>query len=155
MAVTLTISSPLIWRNRPRMSKTLSGWAFQFRRARRSTEKQHQIKSNSTIKWQIIHQYGVTFTILCEFGGAEYGGDPEGFFGASLEGQVGRQVGAAVEVLLTAGQTEVQALVTEGGIFITLAVGDRRGKKLRLLRFSSSYIERWYISTKYSSCGLP
>lgn len=59
-------------------------------------------------------------TVLCEFGGAEYRGHPEGFFGASLEGQVGRQVGAAVEVLFTAGQTQVQALVTEGGIFITL-----------------------------------
>lgn len=59
-------------------------------------------------------------TVLCEFGGAEYGGDPEGFFGAPLEGQVGRQVGAAVEVLLAAGQAEVQALVAEGGVFITL-----------------------------------
>lgn len=65
-------------------------------------------------------------TVLCEFGGAEYGGHPEGFFGASLEGQVGRQVGAAVEVLLTAGQAEVQALVAEGGVFITLKVGDKR-----------------------------
>lgn len=71
---------------------------------------------------------------MCEFGGAEYGGDPEGFFGASLEGQVGRQVGAAVEVLLTAGQTEVQALVTEGGIFITLVVGDKGGGGLLRLK---------------------
>lgn len=63
-------------------------------------------------------------TILSEFGRAEYGGDPEGFFGAPLEGQVGGQVGAAVEVLFTAGQAEVQALVAEGGVFITLEVGD-------------------------------
>lgn len=59
-------------------------------------------------------------TVLCEFGGAEYCGDPEGFFRAPLEGQIGRQGGAAVEILLTAGQAQVQALVTKGGIFITL-----------------------------------
>lgn len=59
-------------------------------------------------------------TVLCEFGGAKYRGDPEGLFRASLEGQVGRQVGAAVEVLFTAGQAQVQTLVTEGGVFITL-----------------------------------
>lgn len=59
-------------------------------------------------------------TILCELGGAKDGRDPEGFFGAPLEGQVGRQVGAAVEVFLTAGQAQVQALVTEGGVLVTL-----------------------------------
>lgn len=88
---------------------------------------------------------------MCEFGGAEYGGDPEGFFGASLEGQVGRQVGAAVEVLLTAGQTEVQALVTEGGVFITLVFGDKRGEKKRLLRFSSSCIEHNVMAVHFHS----
>lgn len=74
---------------------------------------------------------------MCEFGGAEYCGDPEGFFGASLEGQVGRQVGAAVEVFLTAGQTQVQALVTEGGIFITLEDGHQRESEASL-RFGDS-----------------
>ena len=59
-------------------------------------------------------------TILCEFGGAEYRGDPEGLFRASLEGQVSWQVGATVEVLLTTGQTQVQALVTEGSVLVTL-----------------------------------
>lgn len=59
-------------------------------------------------------------TILREFGGAEYCGDPEGFLGTPLEGQIGRQGGAAVEILLTAGQAQVQALVTKGGVFITL-----------------------------------
>lgn len=63
---------------------------------------------------------------MCEFGGAEYGGDPEGLFGASLEGQVRRQVGATVEVLFTAGQAQVQTLVTEGGVLITL--GDGHGR---------------------------
>lgn len=63
---------------------------------------------------------------MCEFGGAKDGGDPEGFFGAPLEGQVGRQVGAAVEVFLAAGQTQIQALVTEGGVLVTLK--DRRQK---------------------------
>lgn len=73
---------------------------------------------------------------MCEFGGAEYRGDPEGLFRASLEGQVGRQVGAAVEVLFTAGQAQVQALVTEGGIFIALEVGHRRVREdsLRTVR---------------------
>lgn len=66
-------------------------------------------------------------TVLSEFGGAEYGGDPEGLFGAPLEGQVGRQVGAAVEVLLAAGQAEVQALVAEGGVLIALKGGDEGG----------------------------
>lgn len=70
---------------------------------------------------------------MCEFGGAEDGGDPEGFFGAPLEGEVCRQVGAAVEVLFTAGQAEVQALVAEGGVFITLKVGDTEGAGLDFL----------------------
>lgn len=91
---------------------------------------------------------------MCEFGGAEDGGDPEGFFGASLEGQVGRQVRAAVEVLLTAGQTEVQALVTEGGVFITLVVGDKRGKKIRLLRFSSSCIEHNVMAVHFHGMSV-
>lgn len=124
MMMTLTISSPLIWRNRPRMSKTLSGWDFQFRRARRSTE--NTIKANSITFVNVTNfvkskkSMWCKITILCEFGGAEYRGDPEGFFGAPLEGQVGRQVGATVEVFFTAGQAQVQALVTKGGIFITL-----------------------------------
>lgn len=60
---------------------------------------------------------------MCELGGAEDGGDPEGLFGAPLEGQGGRQVGAAVEVFLTAGQAQVQALVAEGGVLVTLKEG--------------------------------
>lgn len=44
MVDTLTISSPFIWRSRPRISKTLSGCAFQLRRARRSTK--NTIKPN-------------------------------------------------------------------------------------------------------------
>lgn len=69
----------------------------------------------------------VSVTILCQFGGAKDGGDPEGFFGAPLEGQVGGQVGAAVEVFLTAGQTQVQALVTEGGVLVALKDGHQKG----------------------------
>lgn len=64
---------------------------------------------------------------MCQLGGAKDGGDPEGFFGAPLEGQVGRQVGTAVEVLLAAGQAQVQALVTEGGVLVTLKDGDQEG----------------------------
>lgn len=70
----------------------------------------------------------LVITVLCEFGGAEDRGDPEDFLGASLEGQVGRQAGAAVEVLFTTRQAEVQALVTEGGIFIALA-GEQAGQE--------------------------
>ena len=59
-------------------------------------------------------------TVLCELGRAEQRGHPEGLFGAPLEGQVGGQVGAAVEVLFAAGHAQVQALVAEGGVFIAL-----------------------------------
>lgn len=75
----------------------------------------------------LFKKHDSLITILCEFGGAEYCGDPEGLFWASLEGQISRQVGAAVEVLLTAGQTQVQALVTEGGVLITLQKMDTGG----------------------------
>jgi len=67
-----------------------------------------------------INIYRRSVTVLRELGGAEDGGDPEGFLGAPGEGQVGRQAGAAVEVLFAAGQAQVQALVTEGGVLITL-----------------------------------
>lgn len=71
-------------------------------------------------------------TILCEFGRAEYGGDPEGLFGASLKRQVGRQVGAAVEILFTAGQAQVQSLVTEGGILIALETQKRHRRPIKI-----------------------
>lgn len=42
-------------------------------------------------------------TILCELGGGELSGDPQGFLGATLEDEAGGNIGAAVEVVLTAG----------------------------------------------------
>lgn len=69
---------------------------------------------------------------MCEFGGAEYRGDPKGLFRASLERQVGRQVGAAVEILLTAGQAQVESLVTEGGILITLETQESQRRSIKI-----------------------
>lgn len=69
---------------------------------------------------------------MSEFCGAEDGGDPECFFRAPLERQVGWHVGAAVEVLLAAGEAQVQPLVTECGIFITLM---KDGHRKELLKF--------------------
>lgn len=65
-------------------------------------------------------------TVLSEFGGAEYGGNPERLFRTPLERQVSGQVGAAVEILLAAGQAQVQTLVTEGGVLIALHGAQRR-----------------------------
>lgn len=59
-------------------------------------------------------------TVLCEFGGGKLGGDPQGFLDAALEDEAGGDVGAAVEIVLTTGQTQVQGVVTERGVFITL-----------------------------------
>lgn len=42
-------------------------------------------------------------TILCQLGGGELSGDPQGFLGATLENEAGRNVGAAIKVILTAG----------------------------------------------------
>lgn len=59
-------------------------------------------------------------TILCELGGGQLGGDPECLLGATLEDQAGGDAGTAVEVLFTAGQTEVERMVTERRVLITL-----------------------------------
>ena len=63
-------------------------------------------------------------TVLSELRGGELSGDPEGLLGAALEDEAGRDAGAAVEVLLTAGEAQVEGVVTEGGVLITLR---RRG----------------------------
>ena len=59
-------------------------------------------------------------TVLSELGGRELRGDPEGLLGAALEDEAGGDAGAAVEVLFTAGQAQVQGVVTEGSVLITL-----------------------------------
>lgn len=70
-------------------------------------------------------------TVLSELGGAELCGDPEGLLGVPLEGQGGGQVGAAVEVLFTAGHAQVQALVAERCILITLGNRGTTEKRVR------------------------
>lgn len=47
-------------------------------------------------------------------------GYPDGLLSAALEYEAGRDVWAAVEVIFTTGQPQVQRMVTEGGVFITL-----------------------------------
>lgn len=59
-------------------------------------------------------------TVLRELCGRQLRGDPEGLLGAALEDEAGGDAGAAVEVLFAAGQTQVEGVVTEGGVFITL-----------------------------------
>lgn len=63
-------------------------------------------------------------TVLGELGGGELCGNPEGLFHAALENEAGGDVGTAVEVLLTAGQPQVEGVVTEGRVFITLRTRD-------------------------------
>lgn len=55
-----------------------------------------------------------TLTILCEFSGAEEGGDPKGFLGAFHSLVVAGQIGFGE------GQLEVTARVLEVSIFLTL-----------------------------------
>lgn len=59
-------------------------------------------------------------TVLGEFGGGELGGDPESLLGAALEDEAGGNAGATVKVLFTAGQAQVEGVVTEGGVLVTL-----------------------------------
>lgn len=42
-------------------------------------------------------------TILCELGGGELSGNPQGFLSATLEDEAGGNVWAAVKVVFTAG----------------------------------------------------
>lgn len=63
---------------------------------------------------------GQLCTVLSELGGGELRGDPEVLLGAALEDEAGGDAGAAVEVLLAAGQTQVEGVVTEGGVLIAL-----------------------------------
>lgn len=57
---------------------------------------------------------------MSELGGGKLCGDPECLLGASLEDEAGRDVGAAVEVVLTAWKAKVEGVVTEGCVLITL-----------------------------------
>lgn len=59
-------------------------------------------------------------TVLREFGGGELGGDEERLFGAALEDEAGRDVGAAIVVLFAAGQAQVQSMVVKRAILIAL-----------------------------------
>lgn len=64
-------------------------------------------------------------TVLGELGGGELRGDPEGLLGAALEDEAGRDVGTTVEVVLTAGQAQVEGVVTEGRVLVTLRAETR------------------------------
>lgn len=59
-------------------------------------------------------------TVLSEFGGWQLRGDPEGLFSAALENEAGGDVGTAVEVLFAAGQAQIQSVVTERSVLVTL-----------------------------------
>lgn len=59
-------------------------------------------------------------TVLSEFGGRELCGDPERLLGAALEDEAGGDAGTAVEVFFATGQTQVESVVTEGRVLITL-----------------------------------
>lgn len=72
-------------------------------------------------------------TVLSEFGGGELCGDPERLLGAALEDEAGGDVGTAVEVFFTAGQAQVESVVTEGRVLITLRpTGARKEEERRL-----------------------
>lgn len=59
-------------------------------------------------------------TILCEFGRGELSRNPQCFLGATLEDEARRNVGAAIKVILTARQAQIQSMVAEGCVLITL-----------------------------------
>ena len=72
-------------------------------------------------------------TVLGELGGGELGGDPEALLGAALEDEAGGDAGAAVEVFLAAGQAQVERVVVEGRVLVTLSpvrcTGEKNKKK--------------------------
>lgn len=63
---------------------------------------------------------GAGRTVLSELCGRELRGDPEGLLGAALEDEAGGDAGAAGEVLFTAGQAQVEGVVTERGVLVAL-----------------------------------
>lgn len=78
--------------------------------------------SRSSTRWLQLR------TVLSELRGRELRGDPERLLGAALEDEAGGDAGTAVEVFLTAGQPQVEGVVTEGRVLITLRPrGGRRG----------------------------
>lgn len=98
---------------------TRSGWAFHLSRARRSTGRQHQRQPAETSQPKLDCD-GAGRTVLSELCGRELRGDPEGLLGAALEDEAGGDAGAAGEVLFTAGQAQVEGVVTERGVLVTL-----------------------------------
>lgn len=65
-------------------------------------------------------------TILGEFGRWELGRDGKRFFGAALENQAWRDVRTTIIVLFAAWQTQVQCMVIECAVFITLETQERK-----------------------------
>lgn len=72
------------------------------------------------------------FTVLGELRGGQLRGDPERLLGAALEDEAGRDAGAAVEVFFAAGQAQVEGVVTEGGVLVTLRSERRKTRGGRM-----------------------
>lgn len=119
LQLTFTTSSPPTCRSRPRISLTRSGWAFHLSSASRSTGTQEQQGEEAGPPGSRALA-PTAATVLGQLGGGELGGDPEGLLGAALEDEAGGAAGTAAEVLLTAGQAQVEGVVTERGVFLTL-----------------------------------
>lgn len=91
------------------------------RKNRESRKREYSLHLEMFITWYEIKKRTFPLcTILSEFSGGELCGDPEGLLGTTLENEARGDAGAAVEVLLTAGQAQVESMVIEGRVLITL-----------------------------------
>lgn len=59
-------------------------------------------------------------TILGEFGRRQLCGNEEGLFGAALEDEAGGDIRAAIVIFFAAGEAQVESMVIECAILITL-----------------------------------
>lgn len=74
--------------------------------------------------WAILKDQ--LLTILGQFGRRKLCGDRKGLFGAALENEAGRDVGAAIVVLFAARQPQVQCMIVKCAVLITLQVQDKK-----------------------------
>lgn len=117
--------------------------------------RKHLYQSSSSSKPPSYHLHHLPQgpTVLGELGGRQLSGDPEGLLGAALEGQAGRDVGTAGDVILAAGQTEVVGGVSEGGVLIALEEKEvvekkqeeQKEKKNSQQRLDFSVHSRWNV----------
>lgn len=73
--------------------------------------------------WAILKSQPLT--VLGQFGRRKLCGDWKGLFGAALENETGRNIGAAVVVLFAAGQPQVERVVIKRAVLITLQTQGR------------------------------